>query len=497
MLSERIHSRAAFDTVLEGGGQCGALLRAIDWSSHPLGSPMRWPQELRTVVGIALGAKQPMLIVWGPEQIALYNDGYAAICGSRHPAALARPFRQLWFDIWDHVDPIISAAYDGVGTSMEDIAFVMHRNGYPEEAHFSFSYSPVRDCSGAVLGMFCACAETTGQVRLHRRLVKERAQMRHIFERALGAVAIVSGPEHVFTFANHDYQMRVAHRPLLGRRLADALPEVVEQGFVQLLDTVFESGKGHVGRNVESRLQRVPGGNIEKRRVDFILHPISGPDGQVESIFIQANDVTARIDAERQQQMLNHELLHRMKNQLSLVQAVANQTLRSAADLDAARTSLHQRIGVLARAQDMLLAGTADATTVGSILRDVTGLHDNRADRFRIDGPELAAGPRAALSLSLMLHELSTNAAKYGALSVESGCVGIAWRTETTPQGEQFVLDWQETGGPPVVVPDHSGSGTRLLKAGVSGARFSRVDLSYRPSGAHCQIRVDMDGLRS
>lgn len=498
MPSERVHSQAEFDPILQGGGECGALMRAMDWASNPLGPVSDWPPELRAVVGIALGSKQPMLIVWGAQQITLYNDGYAAMCGSRHPAALGRPFRELWFDIWDHVDPIISAAYDGISTSMDDIAFTMHRNGYPEETHFAFSYSPVRDSAGMVLGMFCACVETTEQVIMQRRLAKEREQMRHIFEMALGAVAILSGPDHVFTFANAEYQMLVGRCDLVGKGVADALPEVVDQGYLKLLDTVLETGESYVGRNVEVELQRTSGGAAERRMTDFIYHPISGPGGRAEGIFVQAIDITERADAERQQQLLNQELAHRMKNQLALVQAVANQTLRSATDLAAARISLNQRIAVLGRAQAMLLSGDAEAQTVSAIVKEVTWLHDDRSDgRFRISGPELSAGGRAALSLSLMLHELSTNAAKYGALSVEGGSVNIAWRTEKTPEGDRFVLEWEETGGPTISVPTRCGSGTKLLKAGVSGARFNEVTLSYRPSGAYCEICVDLDGLRS
>ena len=361
MPSSRITAPAEFDPVLQGGGACGALMRAVAWHSNALGAPSDWPQELRTVVAIALGSTQPMLIVWGREQITLYNDGYAAMCGSRHPAALGRPFRDLWFDIWERVDPIISAAFQGISTSMDDIEFIMHRNGYPEETHFAFSYTPVRDSSGAVLGMFCACAETTAQVTLQRRLAKEREQLRQIFERALGAVAILSGPDHVFTFANNDYRMLVGHRELVGRTVAEALPEVVEQGYVKLLDTVLETGEAYTGRRVETELRRTPGAAAEKRLVDFVYHPIGGPDGRAEGIFVQAIDMTERVSSEHQQHLLNLELAHRMKNQLALVQAIAGQTLRSATDLGEARESLNQRLAVLARAQDMLLAGRRGA----------------------------------------------------------------------------------------------------------------------------------------
>jgi PAS domain-containing protein len=138
---------------LAGGGGTGALMRAADWSATPLGAPDGWPAALKALVGVMLGSHQPMLIVWGPEHITLYNDGYAEMCGTRHPAALGRPFEDLWHDIWEQVEPILTRAYAGEATHMSDIAFTMHRNGYPEEAHFAFGYTPVRDGDGAVAGM--------------------------------------------------------------------------------------------------------------------------------------------------------------------------------------------------------------------------------------------------------------------------------------------------------------------------------------------------------
>ena len=174
-MSETIHQAAdrdgsqAAEAFLAGGGEMGARIRARDWAATPLGPVAAWPVALKTLVAVMLGARQPMFVAWGPERIMLYNDGYGLLCGARHPAALGRPFREVWFDILDDVGPILERAFAGEGSHMDDIAFIMHRNGYPEEAHFAFSYTPVRDESGAVAGMFCACSETTGRVIAERR----------------------------------------------------------------------------------------------------------------------------------------------------------------------------------------------------------------------------------------------------------------------------------------------------------------------------------------
>ncbi|NGM21093.1 PAS domain-containing protein [Roseomonas stagni] len=160
------HRRLRF---LADGGALGALMRAHDWAATPLGPPEDWPEALKTTVGIMLGSRQPMYVAWGPARLMLYNDSYAVLCGARHPAALGKPFSDVWFDVMEDVGPIVDRAFAGEATHMDDIALVMTRNGYPEEAHFSFSTTPVRDEEGRVAGMFCACAEITARIMAERR----------------------------------------------------------------------------------------------------------------------------------------------------------------------------------------------------------------------------------------------------------------------------------------------------------------------------------------
>jgi hypothetical protein len=149
---------------LDADGELGDRMRTFDWSRSPLGSPPTWPRELQTLVGVMLGSAQPMFIAWGPDRVMLYNQAYAEILGDRHPKALGRPFKQVWFDILDDVQPILDRAYAGQSTHIDSLMLIMLRDGYPAETHFSFSYSPVRDVGGAVVGAFCACAEISAQV---------------------------------------------------------------------------------------------------------------------------------------------------------------------------------------------------------------------------------------------------------------------------------------------------------------------------------------------
>ncbi|GEO39514.1 hypothetical protein SAE02_36620 [Skermanella aerolata] len=168
---------------LSGGGVMGALMRSYDWADSPLGHPEAWPQSLRTVVSLLLNSKFPMFIAWGPDLAFLYNDAYLPIFGAKHPRALGQPFAEIWSEIWTEISPLVDRALAGEATFHKDLPLVMLRNGYPEETWFTFSYSPVRDESGGVAGMFCACSETTGQVEGERRLRDSEARWRGLFER--------------------------------------------------------------------------------------------------------------------------------------------------------------------------------------------------------------------------------------------------------------------------------------------------------------------------
>lgn len=152
-----------------GGGEMGGRIRAFDWSASPLGSPSGWPQVLHTLINLMLASSQPMFLVWGPARSLLYNDAYAQILAGKHPA-LGQPFDQVWHEIWDRdLKPIVQRAYAGEALHMDDIPLVMMRNGYPEQTHFSFSYTPVRGPEGGVEGFLCPCLEITEQVMQERR----------------------------------------------------------------------------------------------------------------------------------------------------------------------------------------------------------------------------------------------------------------------------------------------------------------------------------------
>ena len=155
--------------IFHGGGEMGDRMRTFGWDRSPLGAAGTWPPALRALLDVILAAKQPMYVAWGPDLTMLYNDAYATLLGSKHPAALGVGFLTVWSEVRDDLVPLVDAVLAGQPVHMDDITLSVDRGGGPREAHFAFSYTPVRDEHGRVVGLFCPCAETTEEVFAGRR----------------------------------------------------------------------------------------------------------------------------------------------------------------------------------------------------------------------------------------------------------------------------------------------------------------------------------------
>ncbi len=163
---------AAPEGCIAGGGEMGALIRAMDWSKTGLGPVSAWPQSLRTSVSTCLNSRFPILLWWGPKLVMLYNDAYRGILGTvKHPMAMGTPGRDVWPEVWHIIGPMLEGVLaTGEATWSENQLLLLERHGFAEECYFTFSYSAIRDESGGIGGIFCAVTETTGQILSERRL---------------------------------------------------------------------------------------------------------------------------------------------------------------------------------------------------------------------------------------------------------------------------------------------------------------------------------------
>jgi len=215
--------------------------------------------------------------------------------------------------------------------------------------------------------------------------------------------------------------------------------------------------------------------------------------GEPEVAFIRqiaelTRQAVERRRAEERQDLLNHELSHRLKNTMAMVVSIAHQTLRSVSERGPVE-AFEKRIQALASAHDLLLRKDWTAADLRSVCREVLGTAAE-ARRFTLDGPDVALGPSAALSASLLLHELATNAAKYGSLSGEEGEVKVRWWIDGDAGEPGLVLRWREHGGPPVVAPTRRGFGSRLIRTGLVGT--GEVDVTYHTAGLVAAMRAPL-----
>ena len=195
----------------------------------------------------------------------------------------------------------------------------------------------------------------------------------------------------------------------------------------------------------------------------------------------------ARSEGEERQAVLNHELSHRLKNTLAMVQAIASQTLRTVEDRQAV-TAFNSRLAALSGAHDILLQKSWVAADMSTVVAQTLALHAE-AGRVALRGPDLSLGPKAVLSLSLLLHELATNAVKYGSLSVEGGSVELTWSTAAGV----LSLVWRERDGPPAAAPTRKGFGSRLIRTGLVGT--GDADLRYRQDGLCAEFKAPLPRL--
>jgi two-component system, chemotaxis family, CheB/CheR fusion protein len=207
-------------------------------------------------------------------------------------------------------------------------------------------------------------------------------------------------------------------------------------------------------------------------------------------------DVTERRRSEERQQLLIQELNHRVKNMLAVVQSLAHQTRRTTQSRDTFFDAFERRLQALALAHSLLTERTWCGADLKVLVRSAVGtLSDPRLGRVKVEGPSVELSPNAAISFTMALHELATNALKYGSLSVGGGTVEASWSIEPDAEGvEQLSFDWRERNGPKVTPPAHRGFGSRMLAKGIARELDGSVTVDYEETGLICSMRFPTDG---
>jgi PAS domain S-box-containing protein len=425
--------------------ESATLLRETDWSRTPLGPMSAWPQSLRIAVSICLNSRFPMFVWWGPSLINIYNDAYAPMLGARHPA-YGRPAQEIWHDIWDVVGPQARHVLQtGEPTWNDRVMLLMERNGYPEEAYFTWSYSAIYDDDGSIGGLFCAVSEETARVHAERerdRLVRDAQDaaqtLRTWFDNAPGFIALLRGPNFIFEMVNQAYYQLVGHRRVEGLPVFDAIPEGRRQGFEELLQDVYATGKPFVGRGLRLVVQREPGGALTETFIDIVYQPVRDAEGTIVGIFAQGHDVSEQVqavqalqEADRRKDEFLATLAHELRNPLAPIRQAAS--LAKAPQVDAQRrTWALEVIERQSRQMALLLDDLLDVSrisrghlelrlqpvalgdVVAAALETARPLFDRKRHTLDVALPAAAVTLSAdPLRLAQILSNLLSNAAKY------------------------------------------------------------------------------------
>jgi two-component sensor histidine kinase len=222
------------------------------------------------------------------------------------------------------------------------------------------------------------------------------------------------------------------------------------------------------------------------------ISPLKDAQGRVFGASKIARDMTERRRADEHRNILMGELNHRVKNTLAVIQSIASQTLGHAATIEEAREAFGSRLINLAKAHDILTRESWIGANLTEIVANTIKPHASSQNRFRIEGPDVHLAPSQALAIAMALHELCTNAAKYGALSNEEGHVIIVWTLPGKGGDRHLTLHWKEKGGPKTVPPDHKGFGSLMIERVLAAELGGKVHVAYESSGLVCTIDAPM-----
>ena len=269
----------------------------------------------------------------------------------------------------------------------------------------------------------------------------------------------------------------------------DDIPVVRSDADMALAEQIQDETEYRVRHGDGWRWMRVMGGPYV---VDGKLVGVHGLVQDIHTRKLTEERLRAEIDererAQQRQLLLIHELNHRVKNILAMVQAIASQTLSSAPSPEAARDALEQRLIALASAHDVLTRESWDGAELSDIVAGAVAPHEGEPGlRFRTGGPRVRLAPKTAVTLAMALHELATNAVKYGALSARDGWVTLDWTATPAKGGLELNLNWAEHGGPPVSPPERRGFGVRLITRSLA-AEQGKVELVYALEGVRCRM---------
>ncbi len=325
---------------------------------------------------------------------------------------------------------------------------------------------------------------------LNQTLLATAHHLDRLFMQATNFMCVLRGPDHVYEMANVAMRELLGGRDVVGKPMREALPEMASQGFIEILDNVFTTAEAFASRKMRFLLQNGKG-QIEEYFLDVVCQPIVGEKGEIGGLFVEGCDVTASVRAEQRQSLLIRELHHRVRNTLATVQGVMNTTAKSSATIEDFQEAFAGRIASLAKTHAVMTEELDQSVSFEHLLIQELGFYaDGVSERISLRGPAVDLPSQIAVPLGMAVHELTTNAAKYGALASEAGRIEVEWSLAESPVGVALRWEWNETDGPTVTPPGREGFGSMLLKRVLSQQIGAEVNVAFEPEGFRLRMLV-------
>jgi PAS domain S-box-containing protein len=418
----------------------------------------------------------------------LANGAYLKLVGQRN--LIGRPVREAFpevegQDFFEMLDGVFATgdAVEGRSRPIE-----LQRNGHRELRYLDFIYQPIVDQQGGVTGIFVEGYDVTDRVTGQNELAEREAEF-HALADNMSQFAWMTDE------AGLAYWFNKRWLDYTGTSLADITgwgwrvaihPDHADKVLAKIKMSFISGEPWEDTFPVRSK-------DGEYRWFLSRALPIRDAEGRIIRWFGTNTDITERLKADEQRVLLINELNHRVKNTLATVQSLAMQTLRNTERSADARELFESRLTALSRAHDVLTRESWEGAELRQVASRALEPFTAKDGRVSIEGPNVWLTPKQALALSMTLHELATNATKYGALSNDAGTVRVNWTVAPFDGTRELELTWTEQGGPPVSPPTRKGFGTRLIQRNLAHDLGGDATIDYRPQGVVSVIRSPIE----
>lgn len=480
-------------TLPVGCGELGELVRTYDWARTPLGPIADWPQCLIFAVSTVLLSPVPIVLLWGADGIMIYNDAYSGFAGGRHPQLLGSKVREGWPEVADFNDNVMRVGLAGGTLSYRDQELTLHRYGRPEQVWMNLDYSPVFDACGQPAGVIAIVVESTERVLAERRLRASEALFRTLAEgipqliwrAAIDGACIWSSPQWQAYTGQSD-----------ATSAGWGWLEAVHPDDYAVAEAAWRAApvSGHL--SFEHRLCNAG----ENRYCWFQTRaaPVRDARGRIVEWLGTSTDIDDLRQLQERQQVMVAELQHRTRNLLGVVRSVAKQTMAQTGPGETFRERFNDRLSALSRVQGLLSRSDQEPITLQALIETELAALDAPAleGRIRLDGPVVRLRKATVQTFALALHELATNALKYGALTTPDGRLRVTWRICASDEGRRLLVEWIEAGfvrpGEAEGAAARSGYGRELIERALPYALKAKTRYELGDTALRCTIDIPL-----